>query len=234
VIKGDIMKISKLLGGLCLAVTTIFTAPGVSQASSILIDKGSYTYDGASNLDWLDLTATTNLQPRDVLAGAGGFIAAGWHYATLDDVMGLYQDAGLTLTQVSPHLWNFLTYGSAPDSRIEGLINLLGPLGPGVYRSWTSGAFQGNSDGLLYYAELGTYDTDSPDGNIGSSATIFNSTLALGSINAARDFDDGNFLIRDHTDVAVTPLPAALPMFAAATGLLGFVGWRRRQAPHQI
>lgn len=32
------------------------------------------------------------------------------------------------------------------------------------------------------------------------------------------------------TPVATTPLPAALPLFAAALGGLGFVGWRRRKS----
>jgi hypothetical protein len=32
------------------------------------------------------------------------------------------------------------------------------------------------------------------------------------------------------TSVAATPIPAALPLFAAALGGLGFMGWRRRKA----
>jgi hypothetical protein len=32
------------------------------------------------------------------------------------------------------------------------------------------------------------------------------------------------------TNVATTPVPAASPLFAAALGGLGFVGWRRKKA----
>ena len=33
----------------------------------------------------------------------------------------------------------------------------------------------------------------------------------------------------DNSDASVTPLPAALPLFASGGGLLGFLGWRRRR-----
>jgi hypothetical protein len=33
----------------------------------------------------------------------------------------------------------------------------------------------------------------------------------------------------DNSDSTVTPLPAALPLFASGSGLLGFLGWRRRR-----
>jgi hypothetical protein len=34
--------------------------------------------------------------------------------------------------------------------------------------------------------------------------------------------------------VAETPLPAALPLFAAGTGLIGLLGWRRKRKPQMI
>jgi hypothetical protein len=33
----------------------------------------------------------------------------------------------------------------------------------------------------------------------------------------------------DNSDASVTPLPAALPLFASGGGLLGFLGWRRKR-----
>ena len=33
----------------------------------------------------------------------------------------------------------------------------------------------------------------------------------------------------DNSDATVTPLPAALPLFASGGGLLGFLGWRRKR-----
>ena len=33
----------------------------------------------------------------------------------------------------------------------------------------------------------------------------------------------------DNSDASVTPLPAALPLFASGGGLLGFLGWRRKK-----
>jgi hypothetical protein len=40
--------------------------------------------------------------------------------------------------------------------------------------------------------------------------------------NGAQSFD--NFLV-----IAETPLPAALPLFASGSALLGFLGWRRKR-----
>ena len=54
-----------------------------------LLDFGNVTTDTIANRDWLDLTATQGITAQDVLAGYGGYIAAGWTYATIDQVCGL-------------------------------------------------------------------------------------------------------------------------------------------------
>lgn len=245
------MKVATRLKAITLGVGLVlasFTA--TTEASTVLINQGSTTYDPTSGLDWLDLTASTNLQPREILAGSGGFVAAGWHYATVDEVKGLFLDAGipaLNLWSSNPNIWNYFTYGTAPDKSIGtapdksilALINILGQTGTGIYRNFAMGMLQGNSDGLLYYAELGIFDTSTTMGNIGGMAEIFQDnlpslpgvTFPLDSPAAAKSGVTGSFLVRDHVDVpvAVTPLPAALPMFAAATGLMGFFGYRRRK-----
>ncbi len=38
----------------------------------------------------------------------------------------------------------------------------------------------------------------------------------------------------DNSDATVTPLPAALPLFASGGGLLGFLGWRRKRKASAI
>lgn len=206
-----------------------------AEAASVLIDKSSYTYDPTSGLDWLDLTASTNLQPSEILTGAGSFIASGWHYAKVDELKGLFADAGIpALSDYAPNSANYTTYGSAPDSSILGLINLLGDTGGsgGSYLNFAMGILEGNTDGQLYFSQLGIYDTSTAQGNVGSSASIYIltflfNTYPLDTTAGVKSTVAGNFLIRDHS-VAATPLPAALPMFAAATGLMGLMGWRRR------
>ena len=68
---------------------TTVDASGCSASATQLIDNGATTIDTASGLEWLDLTFTQGVIAQDVLAGFGGYIAAGWTFATIDQVCGL-------------------------------------------------------------------------------------------------------------------------------------------------
>jgi hypothetical protein len=46
----------------------------------------------------------------------------------------------------------------------------------------------------------------------------------------AGNSDINSHLVELSGNVAATPIPAALPLFATALGLFGFVGWRRKAA----
>ena len=59
------------------------------EAANTLIDNGSTTLDSASGLEWLDLTLTQGVSAQEVLAGFGGYMDAGWTFATVDQVCGL-------------------------------------------------------------------------------------------------------------------------------------------------
>jgi len=55
---------------------------------------GLLTYDSATGLQWLDLTATLGKSVNEVLGGYGGYIDTGFRYATTAEVEQLYLDAG--------------------------------------------------------------------------------------------------------------------------------------------
>jgi hypothetical protein len=55
-----------------------------------LIDNGDTTIDTTSGLEWLDLTLTQGISALDVLAGYGGYIEAGWTFATVEQVCDLF------------------------------------------------------------------------------------------------------------------------------------------------
>ena len=89
------MKIMKSVRvGLYLAVTAlgITTAP----ANATLMDQGGTTLDTATNLQWLDLTATLGQSYNSVIGGFGGFIAAGYRHATTAEVTQLFTNGGMT------------------------------------------------------------------------------------------------------------------------------------------
>ena len=76
-----------------------------APAGAVLISQdlsapgdGLITFDTDTNLQWLDVTATLNLSYDDLIAGAGGFIAAGFGFATNTQVETLWTNAGVVDT----------------------------------------------------------------------------------------------------------------------------------------
>jgi len=70
-------------------------------------------------------------------------------------------------------------------------------------------------------------------GFVPASPGLFSLDLAAGnyvlSLTGGRGIYAGTIAFAAATTVATTPIPAALPLFAAALSGLGFVGWRRKQ-----
>jgi len=212
-----------------VAATTALVSP--ASATPLLSDQGSYTFDSKSHLDWLDVTATQGLSPDDVLNNNGvSYVQDGWHYATASDMLGLFQDAGLTLT-ASGGDYSLNVNAASPAGGVADLLNLLGTTYTDTSRSPYSDSFTGGwlrdpASGRIDYADLELVTSD--------GVTWINYAAIYTDVEQTTvgDLNDGSFLVRNHVDVTpptVTPLPAALPMFAAATGLMGVMGWRRRK-----
>jgi len=79
--------------------TAALLAGGMANAALVKKDlfaagDGLVTLDTATNLEWLDLTATRDLSVDAVLGGAGGWVNAGFQYASFGLVGQLLNDAG--------------------------------------------------------------------------------------------------------------------------------------------
>ncbi len=107
---------------LLLAAAVLVTAPTVSNAA--LIDAGTYTTDTATGLDWLDLTASSNLSYNYVSSqfGSGGLFE-GWRYATSAETEALLQNLGFTIG------YSVGAIGSAPAGYAAALTNLVNLFG---------------------------------------------------------------------------------------------------------
>jgi hypothetical protein len=87
----------------------------------------------------------------------------------------------------------------------------------------------GGNDNLLFYpssAQLDTHGISFGDG--GSEFNIFYDTFyiyqeAFGGVAAS------GFIATFTASPSVTPLPAALPLFATGIGAMGLLGWRRKR-----
>ena len=84
----------------CAIVAAILGALASSaHAALISIDLAApgddlITRDTGSGLDWLDLTVTTGYSQNDIEADVGGWLSAGWRYATGAEVCGLFNSLG--------------------------------------------------------------------------------------------------------------------------------------------
>ena len=78
-----------------LTVAGLAAMPCASATPLSLVDHGSYTTDTATNLNWLDLSATYGLSYNQVMGNSGvNYIAEGWRYATSSELATLFTDAG--------------------------------------------------------------------------------------------------------------------------------------------
>lgn len=155
---------------------------------------GKVTLDAATGLYWLDLPETTNVSVTDVLGGAGGWVGAGWRYATQSEICDLFAAYALAVTTCG---------GSNPASASGDLLaTLQGFLGlttdNGINRGTTGLYDDGGDPARVGVARLTyTISTDTSVSLVQSSATFDNAIANVGS-----------WLVRD------TPPPPPVPAFS--------------------
>lgn len=190
-----------------------------SNAYSALIEKdwhtlgdGLITYDSRTDLEWLDLTQTSALSWDFVsqqFGNTGSF--AGFRYATLLEIRGLFQSASI------PKINQDSALNLAP---VHGLLNLVGTLRPGATASWTIGLSGESPTGfptVRYTANLETLDYR----GIGRA----NVPLSTQDTNFAGAGDLGSWLVR----IAPVPEAETYAMMLAGLGLVGLMAKRRKQ-----
>ena len=206
------MKKSRLLGAVCAACLSFVSS--VSSAALVEVDLLSegdrlLTRDTSTDLDWLDITATTWQSINDVLGGYGGYIDMGFRFATIAEVTVLYENAGIVIDNPgTPH----------NQATASQLISLMGAsVGfPGIDQI---------SEGYAGLNEPGTYLAYAPQAEAratytqGGLAAIPDNVVSFDTIGTA-----GSYLVRS----SVVPIPPALWLFGS--GLLGLVGIARRKA----
>jgi hypothetical protein len=77
-----------------LFITLIFLMFSAGSSHAILINNGATTIDTDAGLEWLDLTLTQGQSYNSIIGGFGGYAAQGYVHATLDQLCGLWSEAG--------------------------------------------------------------------------------------------------------------------------------------------
>ena len=190
------------------------------NTNAALIDKGIYTTDTSSGLDWLDLTETSGLSYRNVSSelGAGG-IYDGWVYATSSQVVTLWSNFSIDLQSgasviVSVGLDSNLEFASTLLGNTRCLDNCLDtPFGTmGITETFGPASHPSGYRKVLGVTYFGVNDT--------TFYTIddFQSFSPNGSVTWA-----GSYLVRP----SIVPVPASIWLFGS--GFLYLVSIVRRK-----
>jgi hypothetical protein len=187
--------------------TTQYAAAGLVSAGP----NGDLTIDTSTGLGWLDLSETNELSPAQVLAGAGGWISAGFRIATRAQVLQLFSDAGLTNTQ-NLGIIEYLPANYAPGLAFARLFNTAGTdcygTGPASYFACGLAASPAGS----YYYDIVNVGAnfEGPDAGTGL-AYIFENQATVDTIYGGY----GVFMVR------AVPGPDPLWLMLGGLGMLG-------------
>ncbi|MFT5486679.1 MAG: MYXO-CTERM domain-containing protein [Paracoccaceae bacterium] len=201
---------------IAFSLTVAFTAP----AHALLLDQGVTTLDTATNLEWLDLTESTNRSFDDLAGqfGTGGDFA-GWRHANTAEVSALFTSQGYPPG-----------YDSSPTTvAMFQLIQMLGetaviPSGSDV-QSAAFGLYDDSATGTLPRAGIAVLEQlYFNNGNPGFERSHVVDDNVLTDIGLPIY---GHWLVRS---AATTEIPAPGAMAIFAIGLAGLAATRRRRS----
>ena len=191
------------------------------QASAALIDRGLFTTDNDSGLDWLDVTQTVGLTYDQVL-NSSYVVDQSFRYATLEEVISLFDSAGGTGDYLVPRNSSGEYNGVPIPEHYDPATLLLNLMGCTSYivgqpcdaddQDWHIAMYGPQvTSGLQTAAAVDVYN-NSPSGNSGILWVDF-----VDSVPGRTTADFGSYLVRAST----IPLPA--PIWLLGTGILGLI-----------
>lgn len=210
----------------------LILAFAVSLATSThaaLIDHSSYVTDTATGLDWLKPNKTLVLSYQEIIEGSGGYIEAGWRYATLAQLENLFQPITNTANGVFEN----------DSANFQNALSAVQTLGITAQVDHTYDPVDGGEPiRVVNYATQGLYNDEDGNNLVGTAGLqafpIYTPNANVVNWGASPDagrIDEkflmvGSFLVRETT---VVPEPATVSCIGVAMGLLLFALRCRRE-----
>jgi len=208
---------------LAIAVPTLLGSAHAAIVQQFIPNQNgtlvSMVFDGVSGLEWLTPLATIRRTFSEIEGGIGGWTAAGFRYATRDEMRGLISNAGVdTSNSASPYL-----IGSTRPNEVlvfQKLLNIWGassisnPPGP------NSPFGQQAVYGVFADAFLG--DGQTPPSRVVGQLVATDTAGSVSMVDQWRfgtsDSQVGHFLVRGTTQPVSAPSTASLVAIALFIG----------------
>jgi len=188
-----------------------------SFSQAILIDNGSTTVDTATNLEWLDVTATLGESYNSVIGGFGGYIADGYSVATTSQICVLFGALGDSIANCPDAAVDILAAAHAAEFIIKFGDTTVSLSGYGGTFGWFDSGYVS-----LKHDWVGIGCIEGTAMNITCGGTNTAVAHGYGNFPDAKHSMVGGWLVRD----ASVPEPAIIALFTL--GLVG-IGFARRK-----
>ncbi len=212
------MGIKSIVGAACACLMVVSFS-----ANSAIIDNGTYTTDTATDLDWLDVTASINRSYNDVVTqfGIGGDYE-GWRYANTSDFTQLWHNilgnnpTGLT--------W---TINASSSSDLLPWIQVFGDTSINE-NFWVNAIY---TRGFLDSAPGFTSRPYSAQVYIDDTYSLHNTDATYGWHYGDNRYSTmGSWLVRDASAPEPPPVPIPASLWLFGSGLIGLIGLARRKS----
>jgi hypothetical protein len=158
------------------------------------------------------------------------------------DLSGLTKDESFGSSALINPSQGLVSFGPNPGVNVDAYFGFTGPLAIGPGFETLASTSSGDAVGIIASENQLIVPQGFMGGSLSASMTFDNTTIAdLGlltgtftwSWTATPSAPDDSFGINIGT-TTVTPLPAALPLFATGLGALGLLGWRRKRKAQTV
>lgn len=196
-----------------------------AHATAYLEDRGDWSWDPLSGLEWLDTNFTFQRSFADVSYDLGqtGSSLYGWRYATVTEFSGMFTSRGYEFSTSGIFGKDYRTKTYSGDDFFDHLIRLMDSSASNPTSKVTYGMLADSYPGTKEHYMGGIWSL--------TDMTKANAEYRRGPLNSDPGANGdlvSSFLVRN-APVSSVPEPGTLATMLTGLAMLGFVGARRKR-----